>query len=94
MFECDCCGLCCMHIDESGLDEGLNRGDGVCKYFDEKTHLCRIYRERPLICSVDRFYEAYLSSKITREDFYRTNYLSCKKIKERYGEKNVFSIVK
>lgn len=29
MFQCNKCGLCCMHINESGIDDGLNRGDGV-----------------------------------------------------------------
>ena len=42
MFTCDKCGLCCMHIDESSLDEGMNRGDGVCKFFNDNTYLCKI----------------------------------------------------
>lgn len=39
MFTCDKCGLCCMHIDESSLDEGMNRGDGVYKFFNDNTYL-------------------------------------------------------
>ena len=42
MFTCDKCGLCCMHIDESSLDEGMNRGDGVCKFFNDNTYLFKI----------------------------------------------------
>ena len=86
MFICEKCGLCCMHIDESALDEKMNRGDGVCKYFDEKTLLCEIYSERPIFCNVDKFYEKYLSMKYSREEFYSINYETCKILKERYGD--------
>ena len=85
MFSCDKCGLCCMHIDESSLDEGMNRGDGVCEFFDDDTHLCRIYNERPIFCNVDKFYEEYLSEQFPREEYYDVNYKSCKTLKERYG---------
>lgn len=85
MFSCDKCGLCCMHIDESTIDEELNRGDGVCKYFDDTTHLCTIYDSRPIYCNVDKFYDDFLSEKYTRQEFYDVNYESCKKLKERYG---------
>ena len=85
MFICDKCGLCCMHIDESSLDEGMNRGDGVCKFFDENTHLCRIYIKRPIFCNVDKFYEEYLSSQFSKEEYYNLNYESCKKLKDKYG---------
>lgn len=85
MFFCDKCGLCCMHIDESRLDEGMNRGDGVCIYFDEDSHLCKIYSDRPIICNVDKFYDRFLSSNCLKEEFYFANYEACKKLKERYG---------
>lgn len=74
-----------MHIDESTIDEELNRGDGVCKYFDDTTHLCTIYDSRPIYCNVDKFYDDFLSEKYTRQEFYDVNYESCKKLKERYG---------
>lgn len=59
MFHCDCCGLCCMNLDKSDLYSDLNRGDGICKYFDEQTHLCSIYDERP-----EKYYKQnYLACK-------------------------------
>lgn len=85
MFQCNKCGLCCMHINESGIDDGLNRGDGVCRHFDDETLLCKIYKERPVFCNVDRFYKEYLSVKYSREEFYSINYEACKILKERYG---------
>ena len=44
MFKCDCCGLCCMNLNKSDLYDDLNRGDGVCKYFDEVSKLCSIQK--------------------------------------------------
>lgn len=84
MFFCDKCGLCCMHIDASSLGKEMDRGDGVCKYFDDKTHLCKIYDNRPIFCNVDKFYDEYLADKFLREKYYAVNYESCKKLKERY----------
>lgn len=75
-----------MHINESTIDEGLNRGDGVCKYYDEVTHLCKIYSERPIFCNVDKFYDTFLFAEYTKEEFYIANYESCKMLKERYGK--------
>jgi hypothetical protein len=86
MFICDQCGICCEHIDESGIEGVLNRGDGVCINYDEETHLCNIYDNRPIYCNVDKFYESFLENKYSREDYYEINYKSCQELKERYGK--------
>lgn len=55
MFICDKCGLCCMKIGESPIYSFLDRGDGICKYFDYDTKLCSIYDERPVMCNYMSF---------------------------------------
>ena len=67
MFHCDCCGLCCMNLDKSDLYSDLNRGDGICKYFDEQTHLCSIYDSRPEKCNRDKSYERLFKGVVTKE---------------------------
>lgn len=86
MFQCDRCGLCCRHISEANIAPDLDRGDGTCKYFDDKTSLCSIYCERPIFCNVDLFYDTYLSSQCSRDDYYLLNYEACKTLKERFGD--------
>ena len=81
MFHCDCCGLCCMNLDNSDLYSDLNRGDGICKYFDQQTHLCSIYDERPEKCNIDKAYERLFKGVITKEEYYKQNYLACKELK-------------
>ena len=81
MFHCDCCGLCCMNIDKSDLYSDLNRGDGICKYFDEQTHLCSIYDERPEKCNIDIANERLFKGVVTKEEYYKQNYLACKELK-------------
>lgn len=83
-FQCDCCGLCCQNVWRSVLSVDLNRGDGVCKNFDEETKLCKIYYSRPIFCNVDEYYEKFLTDKISRRDFHALNYAACKKIKEEF----------
>lgn len=85
MFICDKCGLCCKQIGNSQIYNELNRGDGICKYFDDETKLCTIYHNRPLLCNVDKAYEIYFKEKMSRDEYYKLNYESCKKIKEKYG---------
>ena len=81
-FICDCCGLCCMNISKSEIYSDLDRGDGVCKYFEEETKLCSIYSERPLKCNIDKMYEVYFKGTISKSEYYKLNYNACKKLKE------------
>ncbi len=67
MFQCDCCGLCCMNLKMSELYSDLDRGDGICRYLDVASKLCTIYRNRPDKCNVDKTYEKFYKDKITLE---------------------------
>ncbi|WQU08283.1 hypothetical protein KVC75_05640 [Helicobacter pylori] len=42
-FPCTSCGLCCKNI--TGIIEliGFDAGNGVCKFLDLETNLCKIY---------------------------------------------------
>lgn len=80
-FLCDKCGLCCRNIKGIGELKNFDRGDGVCKYLNEKTNLCEIYENRPLICRVDEMYEKYFYKFYDRETYYELNYKVCKKLK-------------
>lgn len=81
MFKCDKCGECCRNLDKSDLYKDLDRGDGICKYLYE--NICSIYEERPLLCRVDESYELLFKNIINRSDYYKFNYESCKKLKEK-----------
>lgn len=63
MFYCDCCGLCCMNLSKSEIYSDLDRGDGICKYFDMDSKLCTIYEERPEKCNVDKMYNNFFRYK-------------------------------
>lgn len=81
MFKCDCCGLCCMQVVSSPLYYDLDRGDGICRYFNCKTKRCNIYGNRPIRCNVDGTYELYFKDKMTRDEYYKFNYEACEKLK-------------
>ena len=70
-----------MNLDKSDLYSDLNRGDGICKYFDEQTHLCSIYDERPEKCNIDKAYERLFKGVVTKEEYYKQNSLACKELK-------------
>ena len=80
-FNCDCCGLCCQNVDKSFLQVDFDGGDGVCKNFDAETKLCKIYKNRPIVCNVDAYYEKFLSKLMSREKFHEINYKVCEKLK-------------
>lgn len=82
MFKCDHCGCCCRSLFLSPIYANLDRGDGVCKYLDEKASLCLIYEFRPLECNIDAMYEAYYSSIMSKADYYELNYSACKELKQ------------
>lgn len=84
MFKCDKCGLCCMNLRRSKIYSCLDRGDGVCKYYCEDTHLCSIYKNRPEICNVDKMYIKYFSNNFTLDKYYEMNYNACQMLKENF----------
>jgi len=81
-FQCDMCGLCCQNIGLSDTYRNLDRGDGVCKYYEFATHKCSIYHERPLLCNVDAYYDKYMANKMSRQEFHELNYETCRKLRE------------
>lgn len=82
VFKCDKCGLCCKQLNRSSIYSELDRGDGVCKFFDEKVNLCTIYQNRPLLCNIDKSYEIYFKNSMSKDEYYQLNYDACKKLKE------------
>ena len=80
MFECDKCGCCCRHLDKSELYKELDRGDGICRYLEGS--ICSIYETRPVLCRVDLSYDLYFKDYMDREEYYRLNRETCKKLKE------------
>ena len=82
MFHCDKCGKCCQYIGRSPIYSFLDRGDGVCRYYEDNTKLCSIYKNRPVICRVDDMYDLYFKEMMTKEEYYELNYQSCMQLKE------------
>ena len=64
-FPCNRCGICCRNVHLSKETAFLNRSDGVCINFDELTHLCKIYENRPLVCRIREYYLENLSNIYT-----------------------------
>ena len=83
------CGLCCQMVGTSEIYKFLDRGDGVCTFYEEDTCKCSIYSFRPLKCNVDDFYEVYFKTKMSKNEFYEKNYEYCKRLKEMFGIKKV-----
>ncbi len=76
-FPCNACGACCQKV--TGVPT-LDRGDGICIHFDEKSKLCLVYESRPLVCNVDKAYATYFIDKISPQAYYMTQAVSCVEI--------------
>ena len=83
-FKCDCCGLCCRHVDKNIFNNNLDRGDGVCKFLNESTNLCTIYYNRPDFCNVEKGCKKYFAELYSEEEYLQLNYAACKKLKEEF----------
>lgn len=81
-FPCDACGQCCRRVNLSEQTTFLDRGDGTCKHFDERTHLCQIYDDRPLVCQVEAYYKKHLSNICTWGEFIEINVAVCNELKK------------
>lgn len=60
----------------------LDRGDGICKFFDNEKSLCSIYKNRPIECNVDAIYDKFFVEKMSKDEYYKLNYAGCRTLKE------------
>jgi len=91
-FPCSGCGLCCKNISFVEELKDFNRGDGVCKYLDLKTNLCRIYDIRPDICNIETMYKKEYYKYYTKIEFFKLNAEVCNHLQEKYGLDSSYKI--
>ncbi|WP_372886337.1 YkgJ family cysteine cluster protein [Psychrobacter sp.] len=82
LFPCTACGQCCKNVHLSELTNYLNRSDGTCRHFDDKTNLCLIYEDRPLICRIEEYYDKHLSHLYEWDGFVKMNLEVCEQLKD------------
>ena len=84
-FYCDKCGLCCQHLELFGdFYIELNDGTGTCRYFDKQSNLCKIYDQRPLICSIEAGYDVYFK-EMPYEEYIKATKESCLLLKKFFN---------
>jgi Fe-S-cluster containining protein len=71
------CGACCKSIRLSTQTVWLDRGDGVCRYFDNQQNTCSIYENRPEICNVKTMYDKHYKNNFSWSEFVAINQKSC-----------------
>ena len=81
-FKCTKCGACCKYISNIEEVKHMDRGDGVCKYYNEETRECLIYDFRPDICNMEKWYEKKRKKEMTWEQYLEKNYEACKVLEE------------
>ncbi|WP_441695033.1 YkgJ family cysteine cluster protein [Helicobacter pylori] len=86
------CGLCCKNI--TGIIElvEFDAGNGVYKFLDLETNLCKIYESRSLICMVDEAHKK-LYSHIPLKEFYAKNAEICNALQEANHMDKSFRVV-
>lgn len=76
-FHCSKCGACCSHLSAfNHIYDELDRGDGVCKFFDDKERLCTIYETRPSLCRVVESYKLF-ADNITQDTYIKQTKEAC-----------------
>lgn len=91
-FICNKCGCCCKNIGYYEPAIFLDRGDGVCKYFNEDNHECKIYDFRPDFCRIDKMYKLYKDT-MTWDEYLKLNYESCEELRQIEKEKQINRII-
>ncbi|MFM1706177.1 YkgJ family cysteine cluster protein [Aeromonas salmonicida] len=76
-FPCTACGQCCRRVSESPQTAFLDSGNGVCRHFNEQSHNCAIYADRPLVCRVEEYYRVNLAEVISWDEFVKVNVEIC-----------------
>ena len=76
-FPCNKCGLCCQRVSLAAEVQFLDRGDGVCRYYDSAEKACSIYEVRPDVCRVDWLYSKGYSETHSWDDYVSLNVAVC-----------------
>lgn len=82
-FPCFACGKCCQNIADKPQAIYLDRGDGICRHYNELSKMCKIYNERPIICRIKDFYNTYLTHIYSWEEFVELNLKGCHQLNEK-----------
>ena len=82
-FPCNKCGACCRNIRNSDLTQFLDRGDGICKYYNDALKLCSIYESRPNICRVELYYKEHLVNDMSWDSYVNINLEACKTLRDK-----------
>lgn len=87
-FECNGCGACCSQLHLFGSSYAyLDNGHGVCRYYDDTTHLCQVYAIRPLICRVEEWYHIYFKH-VPYNDYLQYTRLGCDVLRAKLAAGN------
>lgn len=78
-FFCNKCGLCCKKVSESPTYCHLNRGDGICRHFQESDSSCSVFSSRPEICNMEIMYQKHFSREFSKDQFIEINKNICLK---------------
>jgi len=76
-FSCSRCGACCRNIRQYEWYRHLDRGDGVCRHFDDDTNSCTIYEQRPDECRIDLLYERHFATRMSRAAYHAAVHAAC-----------------
>lgn len=86
-FPCNQCGLCCQKVNLAPETQFLDRGDGICRHYDQLTKLCRIYEERPDICRVNLQFDRTYSQQYSWQEFVEANLAVCNVLQAQATQK-------
>lgn len=84
-FPCTGCGLCCQKVNMAEQTKSLDRGDGICRHYQQDSHQCSIYDTRPDICRVDVQFKNNYSSIMPWEEFVNINIDACRFLQKQDG---------
>ncbi len=80
-FPCSKCGICCRNLNGSQVYDDLHSGNGICRYLDLTTNLCKIYDTRPMKCNIIASY-IYFKDSMSFNDYIEMNIYACKALKK------------
>lgn len=88
-FPCNGCGACCKSVHLSPEVSGLDRGDGVCRHFDDAASRCGIYERRPDICNVQKMYALRFARDYSWPDYVALNLQACASLQEAVARRAI-----
>ena len=93
-YPCSQCGACCTMLNKEFTtltDFPYSTNNGVCEMYDIESSKCKVYKNRPEVCNIEKMYSRF-KGEMSQKEYYNRNIIICNSMIEQKGLSDNYKI--